>query len=261
MEQWDPAGKEKGGASLYGSLLKSVKYAGGKVRGILWYQGESDCGPAEAPTYGDRFVSAVRAWREALACPGLHVLTVQLNRYMVAPEADPDRDWTIVREAQRRVPQRLAGVTVVPAMDLPLSDAIHNSAHGNLLLADRAAQAALATVYGQKLDWAAPEPVSARRDAGADGAARQVVIAFRNVASRLDTLDATAVPFRVEDEGGIVPIEAVQYPGGAKAGLRLARALAGRAVVHGCYGRNPSPPPYDMVRMMPMLGFHGLAIE
>ena len=42
MEQWNPSKKEQGGHSLYGSMLRQVKAAGGKVKGVLWYQGESD---------------------------------------------------------------------------------------------------------------------------------------------------------------------------------------------------------------------------
>ena len=42
MEQWNPAKKDEGGNSLYGSMLRQVKLAGGKVKGVLWYQGESD---------------------------------------------------------------------------------------------------------------------------------------------------------------------------------------------------------------------------
>ena len=42
MAQWDPAKKGEGGKSLYGSMLRQVKLAGGKVKGVLWYQGESD---------------------------------------------------------------------------------------------------------------------------------------------------------------------------------------------------------------------------
>ena len=42
MEQWNPAKKGEGGNSLYGSMLRQVKLAGGKVKGVLWYQGESD---------------------------------------------------------------------------------------------------------------------------------------------------------------------------------------------------------------------------
>ncbi len=46
MEQWNPSKKEQGGASLYGSMLRQVKLAGGKVKGVLWYQGESDANAA-----------------------------------------------------------------------------------------------------------------------------------------------------------------------------------------------------------------------
>ena len=42
MEQWNPAKKEEGGHSLYGSMLRQFQLAGGKVKGVLWYQGESD---------------------------------------------------------------------------------------------------------------------------------------------------------------------------------------------------------------------------
>lgn len=49
MDQWDPALKDKVGDSLYGSMLRRVLAAGGKVKGVLWYQGESDANPAAAP--------------------------------------------------------------------------------------------------------------------------------------------------------------------------------------------------------------------
>ncbi len=42
MEQWNPAKKDEGGKSLYGSMLRQFQLAGGKVKGVLWYQGESD---------------------------------------------------------------------------------------------------------------------------------------------------------------------------------------------------------------------------
>ena len=45
MEQWNPAKKGEGGNSLYGSMLRQIELAGGKVKGVLWYQGESDSSP------------------------------------------------------------------------------------------------------------------------------------------------------------------------------------------------------------------------
>jgi sialate O-acetylesterase len=43
MEQWNPAKKNEGGNSLYGSFLRQVQLAGGKVKGVLWYQGGERC--------------------------------------------------------------------------------------------------------------------------------------------------------------------------------------------------------------------------
>jgi sialate O-acetylesterase len=34
--------KQKGGDSLYGAMIRRFELIGGKVAGVLWYQGESD---------------------------------------------------------------------------------------------------------------------------------------------------------------------------------------------------------------------------
>ncbi len=255
LRAWNPA--QPGGAVLFENMVQCVAKAGGKVRGVLWYQGESDANGESAGTYAERFMQAVGAWRKALNNPNLAVLTVQLNRvYMVAPE-ESERAWTQVREAQRQVPGRMAGVVVVPALDLPLSDAIHTSPAGNLLLAERLARAALGSVYGKLVDWQAPDVVSAKRSG--DGV--QVDLTFRNVTSRMDTIDVTVNPFRVEDDQGVVPVEKVVYPKDARVQLVLRRAIEGAAIVHGGYGFNPATVPMDMERFIPMLGFHGVVVE
>jgi hypothetical protein len=48
MQQWSPDRKHLGGASLYASMLTSIKATGQPVAGILWYQGESDANPKDA---------------------------------------------------------------------------------------------------------------------------------------------------------------------------------------------------------------------
>jgi sialate O-acetylesterase len=49
MDQWDPSLRDKGGDSLYGATIRRVRLVGGKVTGLLWYQGESDANPKAAP--------------------------------------------------------------------------------------------------------------------------------------------------------------------------------------------------------------------
>ncbi|MHB0856372.1 MAG: sialate O-acetylesterase [Anaerolineae bacterium] len=255
LSAWNP--REPGPASLFENMCHIVERAGGRVKGILWYQGESDADLLMAPGYALRFADAVAAWREALSAPELPVLTAQINRYYTAGTEEADRGWTMLREAQRQAAATIPGVVVVPTLDLPLSDLIHTGPSGNLLLADRLAQAALGAVYGRAVVYRAPEAVEARRMEGD----RAVLLRFAPVTSRMDNIDVTAQPFRVEDDAGEVPVSQVLYPGGARVQLLLGRDLGEHPVVHGAYGLAPDTAPVDMERLMPMLGFYGLKVE
>ena len=256
LAPWNPA--EAGEAVLYHTMLRCVQRAGGKVKGILWYQGESDTGSDEAAfSYGERFAKAVGAWREALGNAELPIITVQLNRVHETTPPERHRRWTALRDIQRRVAKRLKAVAVVPSLDLPLSDLVHNSPPANMLLGERMARAALGAVYGRPVDYLAPDIQAARKSP--DG--REIELAFQPVTSRMDSIDVTAQPFAVEDEAGEVPVEKVMYPRNATVRLTLARALKGRATVQGAVGIDPAIVPMDIERMMPMLGFYGVAVE
>jgi hypothetical protein len=255
LSAWNP---REGNAPLFENMVRQVQNAGGQVRGVVWYQGESDTGsPALADSYAARFGDAVRAWREALGNPDLPVLTVQLNRLLGPVAADADRLWSKLREQQRQAAATLDRVYVVPALDLPLSDAIHTSAHGNLQLGDRLARAALGAVYGRPGAWRAPHV----RTATADGERRRIVLTFDNVASRMESLDLSSIPFRVEEGDRCVAIAKVAYPGDHTILLELEQPLRGAARIHGAYGVAPPPAPMDVERWMPMLGFYGVPVS
>ncbi len=261
LSAWNPT--EAGLAVLYHNMMQSIAKAGGAVKGILWYQGESDAGPGLAESYATRFQAAVGAWREALGQPDLPMLTVQLNRYYQPPEsvtaesAGMARAWTLIRETQRQLARTMNRVAVIPTLDLTLSDLIHTGPTGNLLIGERLARAALGMVYGQPVDYQAPDLQGARLiDQGAT-----VELHFAHVLDRLDNLDRAANCFKVEDSAGDVAIMAVHYPMNATIQLRLARPLVGTAVVHGAYGYNPALAPVDMDRVLPILGFSQVPIE
>jgi sialate O-acetylesterase len=264
LSRWNPGEHDDTAkADLYANMLQCVQQAGGRVAGVLWYQGESDSNETLAASYLARFSAAVAAWRANLGASELPVLTVQLNRvYQQLAQSPGETDrthraWSAVREAQRQAAHTLANVAVVPALDLPLSDLIHTSATGNLLLADRLARAALGMVYGKSIDYKAPDALGAARSA--DG--RSITVAFNNITSRIDTVDLTTHGFVVEDAAGAVPITGVTYPGNNTLEIALDRALSGPAVVHGAFGVNPPTAPVDMDRVLPMLGFYGLAVS
>lgn len=68
---------------------------------------------------------------------------------------------------------------------------------------ERLANAALGGVYKRAIAARAPS-IHAAVCAGED----TVVLDFGDVGGRMDTLDVTSTPFRVEDSAGIVPIAA-----------------------------------------------------
>ena len=141
MDQWDPAKRDMAGNSLYGSMLRHVKAAGGRVAGILWYQGESEGFEQEPSPFLDRSLAFVNAVRHDFDAPELPFLYVQIGR-VVMPEV-PARRWTEIRELQRLALDKLAHSAMVTAVDLPLDDAIHMSTPAHKVLGMRLAKQAL----------------------------------------------------------------------------------------------------------------------
>jgi sialate O-acetylesterase len=254
LAAWNP--EEMHPAVLYQNMLHCARLAGGRIKGILWYQGETDATSALAPSYADRFCQAVQAWREGLASPGLPVITVQLNRYYTPSTDDLEMGWSFLREAQRQATLRLVGVAVVPSLDLPLGDLIHTSAQGNMLLAERLAQTALGAVYSRLVTYRAPEIVSARY--APENAS--IILTFAPVTSRMENPDLTSRCFAVRGAQGPVPVKQVSYPGNDTIILALEHPLQGTAFVDGAPGLNPPPVPMDMERLMPMLAFYGVPV-
>jgi sialate O-acetylesterase len=146
LEQWNPSYKSMGGRSLYGAMLQRLQMAGGKLRGILWYQGESDTITMDAAnTYARRFDEWIGAVRADTGIPDLPVITVQIGRVIEPPFREGLwLGWDIVREAQRTLPERTAHATVTTAIDLPLVDLIHIDTGGLIRLGKRMARLALA---------------------------------------------------------------------------------------------------------------------
>jgi hypothetical protein len=254
LAPWNPT--ETSAAGLFTNMCHCIELAGGRVAGVLWYQGESDTGSAaQAESYAQRFGKAVGAWRRALKNRDLPVLTVQLNRMHGIAAAEPDRLWSLLREQQRQAAAALHRVVVVPSLDLALGDQIHIGSEANMLLAQRSARAALGAFYGRDELWQAPTITGARRKGKSS-----IELSFDHVEGFLSTINSAARPFVVEDEGGSVAVESWSGSG-AVVTLKLARLLQGAAQVHGCPGIDPPMAPHDEPRLMPMLAFYGVKVE
>lgn len=137
LAQWSPAyggEPEDSTFTLYGALLDRVRRARERidveVRGVLWYQGESDANLTAAADYAERFDEWLARLRTDLGESELPLYAVQLGRF--TGHEDPgfgvEAAWDRVREAQRTLPSRSPATGVVSAVDLGLSDTIHVSA-------------------------------------------------------------------------------------------------------------------------------------
>lgn len=144
MEQWSPSKKDEGGNSLYGSMLRQVKLAGGKVKGMLWYQGESDALGGKADEYPKAFADFIAAVREDFDQPHLPFYLVQIGRVIGPP--DP-KGWNAVQEAQRLIPEKVPDTAVVSVVDLELDDGIHVGTQGLKRAGARLAHLALLELY------------------------------------------------------------------------------------------------------------------
>jgi type 1 glutamine amidotransferase len=147
MEQWNPAKKGEGGDSLYGSMLRQVQLAGGQVKGVLWYQGESDAGGGEtSKIYPRVFADFIASVRAEFNQPDLPFYFVQIGRFI--REGDP-KGWNAVQEAQRRLPERVPGTAVVSVIDLELDDLIHVGTQGLKRTGQRLAKIAQRELFSQ----------------------------------------------------------------------------------------------------------------
>ncbi len=251
LSAWDTGNPD--GAYLYDNMIGMIEAAGGRVAGMVWYQGCSDAGDGLAQSYLERFTRFVAAFRARYG--EVPVITAQLNRYLDSlPESH--RFWSIVREAQRQAGRRLAKLAVVPTLDLGLSDGIHTSAVGNVILGQRFGLAARGLAYGQDVPWQAADAREARFT---DASRTAVRIAFDHVVDHLVFLCQRTGDFSVEDAAGTVPIAAAVVEGTSEVLLTLTRPATGPAVCHNMFGVDPISTLRDHLQR-PVLAFSYLEI-
>jgi sialate O-acetylesterase len=148
MAGWNPALKDQGGASLYGSMCKQVAAAGGKVRGVLWYQGESETNAEASAIFPQKFQELIEAMRRDFNNPELPFYFVQLGRVILPWD---QAAWNNVQAAQLNAVSQIPNTAVVPAVDLGLNDGIHIGTPGLKTLGHRLANIAEANLFGGKI--------------------------------------------------------------------------------------------------------------
>jgi sialate O-acetylesterase len=182
MEQWSPSLKDKGGDSLYGSMLRRLHATGGTVRGVLWYQGESDANAKAAPAFAERFDGFVTAVRTDFGNPVLPFYYVQIGRHINGANV---AEWNAVQEAQRKAELSIPHSGMVVAVDSTLDDQIHVSTPDLKRLARRLADRVGHDLFPRLKDYSelkpGPRPESAKFENGV------VRVDFTDVNGRLLT--------------------------------------------------------------------------
>lgn len=236
MAQWDPALLDRGGESLYGSMIRRVRAVGGKVAGIAWYQGESDANAEAGPVYDDAFRAFVAAVRQDLGQPDMPILYVQLARFYADPTAESERWWHVIREAQLRVEPDLEPAAMVAASDLSLDDVIHVDALGMRRLGLRMARLAHLVAYGAATEGQrGPRPTQVHVTPDR----RSVTIHFESINGRL--LSTRRVyGFLVRAGGGPILLgDCTLGADGSSVLLTFPEALPEGAELYYNYGHNP----------------------
>jgi sialate O-acetylesterase len=144
--------------SLYECMLQKV--APFPVRGVIWYQGETD--HAYAEVYDELLTAVVERWR-ALFQDDFPFFVVQLAPFGTV-WIDDGFHYPAIRAAQAKVAKTLPGVGLVSIMDAGAEKDIHPK--HKKPVGERLALLARGRVYGENLLCEFPEPGEFRREAG-----------------------------------------------------------------------------------------------
>ncbi len=117
------------------------------VRGLIWYQAESNCGDGEDPRdYQHKMRALIEGWRRELSTANLSVYFVQLPGYQAGSR------WPFMRE-QQRLSMTMPNTGMAVTIDL-LDDDIHPA--NKIDVGKRLARWALANTYGKSIEPSGP---------------------------------------------------------------------------------------------------------
>jgi len=169
---WEATG---GMTSIYNAMIAPL--APYTLRGVAWYQGESNT--EDARNYSKLLTAWMADWRTRFDSADLPFLIVQLANYGAAATAPGESDWAQLREAQRSVVAKDPHAALALTIDIGDRYDIHPA--NKQELGRRLARAARHVVYGESLAPTGPTAKSANRSG------KQIVVQFDDVQGKLFT--------------------------------------------------------------------------
>jgi sialate O-acetylesterase len=187
LESWGP------GMLWNGMIAPLTPFA---LRGVLWYQGESNSPLQRAPLYGRIFRTLIEDWRHEWGVGDFPFLYVQIANF----KSTPAEDWAVLREQQLKT-LALRNTAMAVTIDIGNPDDVHPTDKVDVGL--RLARAARALSYGEKIEYSGP----LYRQAAPEGAAMRV---WFDHAEGLMAKGGAATGFEVAGaDGKFVPATAV----------------------------------------------------
>lgn len=144
---WRPDPESWAPAWLFnGMVAPATPYA---IKGVIWYQGESNSRLAFAPMYARIFPALIADWRAQWHEGDFPFLFVQIANF----KSNASEEWAVIREAQRRT-LSLTNTAMVVTTDIGDPDNVHPA--DKQTVGARLALAARALAYGEKVEYSGP---------------------------------------------------------------------------------------------------------
>ena len=144
---WHPDFNAWAPAALYNGMIAPLTPF--PIRGVIWYQGESNTDARRYPVYGRLFQTLIQDWRTAWSVGDFPFLFVQIANY----QPDAESHWPEVREAQR---QALALVNTAMVVTIDIGDPKNIHPADKQDVGHRLALAANAMTYGGHIESSGP---------------------------------------------------------------------------------------------------------
>lgn len=173
-------------ANLYNGVLYPI--LGYTIRGVVWYQGESNAG--RAYQYRDLFPLMIQNWREEWGQDDFPFYWVQLADFRSEVDEPTDSSWAELREAQTMTMDKLPNTGEAVIVDLGEASDIHPKNKQDV--GKRLARWALAKDYGYDIPYRSPTYQSM------EVKGEKAVLTFDHVGGGLDTFDVnTPIGFTI----------------------------------------------------------------
>jgi sialate O-acetylesterase len=155
MPSHPPIANDHAGSWVPGTLYNAMisPYTRYAIKGVIWYQGETDAAPTRAAYYQRVFPALITDWRRQWAQGDFPFLFVQISSFTSAPDL-----WGQVRDAQRRT-LSLENTGMAVTLDVGLAHNIHPP--DKQTVAARLAANARAMAYKERVEYSSPQFVQA----------------------------------------------------------------------------------------------------